>query len=68
MSCYRYALRCPRCKKVYANEYYNALHHLSEHWYSLCPKCGEKSDSFDRVAARPRLFGLLGWEVKEKEE
>ena len=67
MSRYRYALRCPYCKKIYANEYYNALYRLSEYNTSLCPKCGEVSGSFDRVVARPRMFGLLGWEAKEED-
>ena len=67
MSRYRYVLRCPHCKKVYANEYLKALLALSPFQASLCPKCGEVSGSFEKVVARPKLFGLLGWEVKEKE-
>lgn len=65
---YRYALRCPYCKKVYADDCYNAIHNLSRHSTSLCPKCGEVSGAFDRVVAKPKLFGLLGWEVKEEKE
>lgn len=67
MSCYRYVLRCPCCKKIYADKYYQALHRLSKYTTSLCPKCGEESGSFEEVVAKPRLFGLLGWEVKEEE-
>jgi len=68
MSHYRYVLRCPYCKKVYASEYLQALYHLSKYNTSLCPKCGEVSGSFEEVVAKPRLFGLLGWEVKEEEK
>ena len=68
MSAYRYALRCPRCKKIYANEYRQALYILSEYSTSLCPKCGEVSGSFEKVVVKPKLFGLLGWEVKGEEE
>lgn len=68
MSYYRYALRYPYCKKVYADECYNAIHDLSKFSTSLCPKCGEVSGAFDKVVVRPKLFGLLGWGVKEKNE
>lgn len=65
---YRYALRCPHCKKIYANEYLKAVYNLSRCSTSLCPKCGEESGSFDRVIVKPKLFGLLGWKVKEENE
>lgn len=68
MSRYRYALRCPYCKKVYANEYLQAIYNLSKYATSLCPKCGEVSGSFEKVVAKPKLFGLLGWDVKEEKE
>lgn len=61
---YRYALRCPHCKKTYANEYRNIFYNLSKYHTSLCPKCGEESGSFEEVVVKPRLFGLLGWKVK----
>ena len=68
MSYYRYALRCPYCKKIYANEYYQAVYNLSRYSTSLCPKCGEERGSFERVIVKPKLFGLLGWEVKEEND
>lgn len=68
MNRYRYALRCPHCKKIYANEYHQILYILSPYGPSLCPKCGEVSGSFEKVVVRPKLFGLLGWEVKEVKE
>lgn len=67
MSRYRYALRCPYCKKIYANGYRQTIHNLSRHHTSLCPKCGEESGSFEEVVVKPKLFGLLGWKVKEGE-
>lgn len=67
MSRYRYVLRCPYCKKVY-DEYRKVIYDLSAYNTSLCPKCGEVSGSFEKVVAKPKLFGLLGWEVKEEEE
>lgn len=67
MSRYRYVLRCPYCKKIYASEYLQVIYNLSAHSASLCPKCGEASGSFEKVIAKPKLLGLLGWKVKEEE-
>lgn len=67
MNHYRYALRCPHCKKIYVSEYRQIFYILSDTSTSLCPKCGEVSGSFDKVVVKPKLFGLLGWEVKEEE-
>lgn len=67
MSRYRYALRCPYCKKIYKYGYRQTIHNLSKYHTSLCPKCGEESGSFEEVVVKPKLFGLLGWKVKEEE-
>lgn len=62
---YRVALQCKHCKKVYG-EYACTVYKLSSWGISVCPNCGE-IDELKTVVARPRLFGLLGYEVKEKE-
>lgn len=60
---YRVALQCKRCKKVYG-EYSCSIYRLSSWGRNVCPNCGE-IDELKAVVARPRLFGLLGYEVKE---
>jgi hypothetical protein len=32
----------------------------------LCKHCGKRVE-LERVSAKPRLFGLFGWSVKEEE-
>lgn len=68
MSYYRYVLRCPYCKKIYANDCPLISYAISPYHISLCPKCGEESGSFEKIVAKPKLFGLLGWKVKEEKE
>lgn len=64
LSVYRVALQCKHCKRVYG-EYSCAVYKLSSWGRSVCPNCGE-IDELRTVVARPRLFGLLGYEVKEQ--
>ncbi len=64
MSHYRYIHQCQACNKVYTNYSYQI--HADLYFYGICPKCGTKG-KFLRVVAKPKLFGLLGWIVKEKE-
>lgn len=60
MSRYRFVFQCKKCKKVYT-EYWNDVLRAAV----LCPKCGSVG-SLKRVVAKPKLFRLRGWEVKEE--
>lgn len=64
MSHYRYVHQCDKCKKVYSRYNYITLNDLF--LYGVCPKCGAEGKIL-RVIARPKLFGLRGWEIKEEE-
>lgn len=65
LGAYAIALQCKHCKKVYG-EYFCIIYKLSPYGKKrICPNCGE-IDELRTVVARPRLFGLLGYEVKEQ--
>ena len=64
MSKYQLAYQCDKCKKVYSR--YRFICILDLYVYGICPKCGHKGRICD-VVAKPKLFGLLGWIVKEEE-
>lgn len=64
MSNYRYVYQCGACKKVYSKGRFIMLNDL--YLYGICPKCGTKGRIF-QVIAKPKLFGLRGWKVKDKE-
>lgn len=63
LGAYALALQCEHCKKVYS-EHACDVYNLSPYDRYICPNCGEV-DELKAVVARPRLFGLLGYEVKE---
>lgn len=65
LGAYALALQCKHCKKVYS-EYACGVYRLCELDKNICPNCGE-FDKLRIVVARPRLFGLLGYKVKEEE-
>lgn len=65
LGAYRVAWQCKHCKMVYG-EHSCTVYKLSSYGKSLCPNCGE-IDKLRAVVARPRLFGLLGYKVKEEE-
>ena len=64
ISVYDLAWQCKHCKKVYG-EYACTVYKLRPYGKSICPNCGE-IDKLRAVVARPILFGLLGYKVKEK--
>ncbi len=73
MTGYRNIYRCPECKKVGAkkadltnDDFNSVLVWLFGNNEVLCKHCG-KEVKLERIFAKPRLFGLLGWDIKEKE-
>lgn len=64
MSKYQIAHQCDKCKKVYSNYRFIRINDL--YLYGVCPKCGCKG-WIRKLVAKPKLFGLLGWIVKEEE-
>ena len=60
MSHFRFVHRCVNCGKIYRSEYFPMLYgdNIS---IMLCGRCGCRR--FERVVARPRWFGLRGWDV-----
>ena len=62
MNHYRYAHQCDACKKIYSNYRFITIYDL--YLYGICPKCGTKGKIF-KVVAKPKLFGLRGWKIKE---
>ena len=65
MSKYQLAYQCDMCKKVYSKDKFIWTNNL--YLYGICPKCGSKG-RIHKIIARPKLFGLKGWEVKEEDE
>lgn len=71
MKGYRNVYRCPECKKLGARKakMTNDISRPFEWLYSdskvLCKHCGKRVE-LERVSAKPRLFGLFGWSVKEE--
>ena len=63
MSKYQRAYQCDECKKVYSRDKYLWINDL--YLYGICPKCGHEG-LIHKVVAKPKLFGLLGWVVKEE--
>ena len=73
MTGYRRMYRCPECKKLGARkaDMTNDVPGSPFAWlYSgsavLCKHCGKEVE-LEKIFAKPRLFGLLGWDIKEKE-
>lgn len=71
MSKYRYVYKCEKCGKIcrhtFSFRYYDnscPLRWLST--YDVCPRCGAE-DSMKEIVAKPKLFGVLGWEEQRKE-
>ena len=64
MSKYQLAHKCDKCKKVYSD--YKFLRLVDMYIDGICPKCGCKGRIY-KVVAKPKLFGMLGWKVKEEE-
>lgn len=65
MSKFRRVYRCKNCGKVYRDNCWFAVREFMG--YFCCGKCGnfgEIGQEFSKVSARPKLFGLRGWEVK----
>ena len=60
MSGYRPVYQCKECNKVYT-VYYKCFAGGIE----LCRKCGSIG-KIETIIAKPKLFGLRGWEVKEE--
>ena len=65
--------RCPECKKVGATKTALTNDKLDSVFIwlfgkdeVLCRHCG-KEVKLERIFAKPKLFGLLGWDIKEKE-
>lgn len=66
MSHFREVLQCRGCGKIYRSGYFPGLH--ASHLYDdVCGKCGAKNE-LKYVIAKPKLFGLNGWEIKGGEE
>jgi len=71
MKGYRNIYRCPECKKIGAkledltNDVCIALTAFNR--VVLCKYCG-KVVKLELVAGKPKLLGLLGWDIKEKGE
>lgn len=66
MSHFREVLQCRGCGKIYRSGYFPELH--ASHLYDdVCGKCGAKN-KLEYVVAKPKLFGLKGWEIKGGEE
>lgn len=61
---YRYVFQCKNCKKIYTE--YGKDVCIAFRGAELCHKCGSVG-TFKRVIARPKLFKLRGWEIKEEE-
>ena len=64
MSSFRTAYRCKHCGKVF-----RSLDAYSKDWYPalcihpmICRNCGVK-DRPEYVSAKPKLFGIKGWEL-----
>lgn len=68
MKGYRNIYRCPECKKIGAKEkdLTNDGAFMLFSSVVLCKHCG-KIIKPERVVGKPKLFGLLGWDTKEKE-
>lgn len=64
MSRYQRAYQCDECKKVYSRDKFIWINDL--YLYGICPKCGCEG-KICKVVAKPKLFGLLGWDIKEEE-
>lgn len=67
MSSFRTAYRCRHCGKVF-----RSLSAYSKDWFPtiyrypmICRNCGAKDKPQD-VSAKPKLFGLKGWELSRK--
>lgn len=71
MKGYRNIYRCPECGKIGAKveELTNDACSLLDRVFGviLCKHCG-KVIKPERVAGKPKLFGLLGWDIKEGKE
>lgn len=62
MSKYQRAYQCDKCKTVYSRNKFEWINDL--YFYCICPKCGNEG-RISKVVAKPKMFGLLGWKVKE---
>lgn len=60
---YRLVHKCDVCGKIYRSEYWPNFY-AGNLVTMLCGRCGS-INSFVRVAAKPKFFGLLGWTEKK---
>lgn len=60
---YRRVYQCKNCKKVYT-EYWKEICVVSR-GIEMCHRCGSVG-TFKRVIAKPKLFRLRGWKIKEE--
>lgn len=63
MSHYREVVQCKKCGKIYRTFYFPSLHSYYGRGFT-CGKCGWHN-YFTIVSAKPKLFGLKGWEPKK---
>ncbi len=70
MKGYRNIYRCPKCKKVAKDKEHltndSSLFMLAFNGPVLCKHCG-MIIKLERISAKPKLFGLLGWDIKGEE-
>ena len=66
MSSFRKAYRCKHCGKIF-----RSLSAYSKEWYPdifirpmICRNCGVK-DTPEHVSAKPKLIGIMGWELSK---
>lgn len=62
MSHFREILQCAECGKIYRSFFFPTLHSINK-YAAVCGRCGAKN-KLNYVAAKPKLFGLKGWEIK----
>ena len=55
--------QCKKCNKIYRSDYWLKINN-GGHIFGpdVCGGCGSVNE-MQQIPARPKLFGLLGWEV-----
>lgn len=66
MSKFRRVYRCNDCGKIYRSDYWLVVRgSMSFFCCGECGNFGEIGQEFSKVSARPKLFGLCGWEIRD---